>query len=218
MRNCLTTNPSSVIFDLDGTLCDTAPDILAAWVGTARKLNVSPEESRKRYRIGPPLTELIEELAPGCSEEFKRRAVAAFAGNYDNSGFPATQVYPGVKPWLDELERAGRKLFVATNKRKIPTMLILEKLDLMKYFRGVYALDSTVGAKNKSGMVARLLAEQKLDARNCAMVGDTAGDIRAAKANGMTAVGVSWGYGTRNELEAAGADAILELRDLQGGA
>ena len=206
------------VFDLDGTLCDTASDILDAWVEAARQLGVSPEESRKRYRIGPPLADLIAELVPGCSEEFKRRAIAAFAENYDHSGFPATLVYPGVRPWLDELERAGKKLFVATNKRKIPTLLILEKLDMTKYFRAVYTLDSTDGAKNKNEMVARLLAEQCLDPRTSAMVGDTAGDIRAAKANDMTAIGVSWGYGARAEMEAAGADLMLELGDLQGGA
>lgn len=207
----------AVVFDLDGTLCDTAPDILAAWVGAARKLGIaSPEESRKRYRVGPPLTELLEELVPGCSEEFKKNAVAAFAGIYDRSGFPETRLYPGIVELLDALKAAGKELFIATNKRKVPTLLILEKLDLAKYFRKVYTLDSTTGAKNKNEMVGRLLAEQGLDPRKSAMVGDTAGDIRAARANAMTGIGVAWGYGARAELEASGADVVLELRDLAG--
>ena len=207
----------AVVFDLDGTLCDTAADILGAWVGTARKLKLaSPEESRKRYRVGPPLTELLEELVPGCSEEFKKEAVATFAGIYDRSGFPETRLYPGIVELLDTLKAAGKKLFVATNKRKVPTLLILEKLDLAKYFRKIYTLDSTDGAKNKNEMVARLLAEQCLAPGTSAMVGDTAGDIRAAKVNAMTGVGVSWGYGARAELEDAGADAMLELADIRG--
>lgn len=217
LRNILNGGISAVLFDLDGTLCDTAPDILAAWLGAAERMKIgSPEESLRRYRIGPPLSEIIEELVPGCGEEFKKRTIAAFAELYDHSGFPRTLVYPGVAAALTELKRAGKRLFVVTNKRRTPTLLILEKLGLAAFFEAVYTMDSTPGARSKDEMAARLLAENGIEPDRAAIVGDTAGDIRAGRTNRMTAVGVLWGYGKRAELEAAGADALLELRDISG--
>ena len=206
----------AVLFDLDGTLLDTAPDILAAWVGTTVRLGLaSPEESLRRYRIGPPLTEILAELVPGCGEELRRRALCTFGEIYDGSGFPNTRLYPGIPDLLAELRAAGTELFVATNKRLTPTKLIIEKSGLAGCFRELWALPATEGARNKDEMVAILLARHGIDPRRAALVGDTAGDIHAARSNDISAVGVDWGYGSVDELEAAGADVILGERDLR---
>jgi len=218
MHNILTDGGfEAVVFDFDGTLCDTAADIRSAWAETARKLGASPEESLRRYRIGPPLTELIKELIPGCDEEFQRRAVAVFGGIYDTSGFPETRPYPGIVELLAALNAAGTKLFIATNKRRRPMLLLLEKLRWTELFRALYTSDSTPGRRSKTEIVAALLEEHRIAPGSAAMVGDTAGDIRAGKDNAMTGIGVMWGYAPRAELEEAGADAVLNIRDLTEG-
>ena len=162
------------------------------------------------FTIGPTLDKVVYQLFDDASPELVAQMVARFRPNYDESGFPNTVPYPGVQDWLQSLKAAGAKLYIVTNKRHAPTQGIVRKFGWEALFDGVWSFDSFPGVKyKKPDLLARLLADLGVDPADAVMVGDTKGDIDAGRANGMRTVGVTWGYGTREEL--AEADEICEL-------
>ena len=200
-------------FDLDGTLARTGEDIIAAWKRSIADLGRTCPRFDEVFTIGPTLEKVVYDLFDDASPELVAQMVARFRPNYDESGFPNTVPYPGVQERLSELKAAGAKLYIVTNKRHVPTQGIVRKFGWDVLFDGVWSFDSMPGVKyKKPQLLAHLLQELKIDPADAVMVGDTKGDIDAGKANGMHTVGVTWGYGTREEL--AGAD---EIADMQNG-
>ncbi len=204
-------------FDLDGTLFDTEEDIKFAWRAAIHSLGRECPRFDELYSTGPSLGDMAAILFP---EEPDPAALAAsirkvFPPIYDSSGFPSTLPYPQAVRWIGELKAAGARLYVATNKRMVPTMLILRKFDFLDFFDAVYTSDMFVGAENpppgipsdravpKPRILSYALAERGIDPSDAVMVGDTHLDVEAGKANGMRTVAVTWGYGSREELSAA---------------
>ena len=122
---------------------------------------------------------------------------------YDATGWQQNSVYPGVHEMLQSLQASGWQLFLCTSKREDFTLRILEKFALSRYFLAVYA--DTAGSLHhtKTALLRRLLEEQSLDPASTVMVGDRNFDIEAARANGVTSIAVTYGYGTSEELESA---------------
>ena len=117
--------------------------------------------------------------------------------------------YPGVPEWLRSLKASGAKLYIVTNKRHTPTQGIVRKFGWEALFDGVWSFDSLPGVKyKKPDLLAHLLTTHAIDPSDAVMVGDTKGDVEAGRANGVYTVGVTWGYGAREELE--NANEILE--------
>ncbi len=204
-------------FDLDGTLFDTEEDIKLAWRATIHSLGRECPRFDELYRTGPSLGDMAAMLFP---DEPDPAALAssirkAFAPIYDTSGFPSTLPYPQAVQWIGELKAAGAHLYVSTNKRMSPTMLILRRFDFLEFFDGVYTSDMFVGAAEpppgipsdrcipKPRVLAYALSNRGIDPSDAVMVGDTHLDIEAGKANGMHTIGVAWGYGAREELKEA---------------
>ena len=199
-------------FDLDGTLARTGEDIIAAWKRSIADLGRTCPRFDEVFTIGPTLEKVVYDLFDDASPELVAQMVARFRPNYDESGFPNTVPYPGVPERLSELKAAGAKLYIVTNKRHVPTQGIVRKFGWNVLFDGVWSFDSMPGVKyKKPQLLAHLLQELKIDPADAVMVGDTKGDIDAGKANGMHTVGVTWGYGTREEL--AGADKIADMQN-----
>jgi phosphoglycolate phosphatase len=107
------------------------------------------------------------------------------------------------------LAAAGATLFVATSKRTVFARPILQRLGLAGWLRNIYGTEPDGSLDDKSQLIARLLRVEGVDPRQAVMVGDRSHDIIGAHANGVSAVGVLWGYGTRAELEKAGADRLV---------
>ena len=97
----------------------------------------------------------------------------------------------------------GAKIYIATNKRRAPTLAIAKKFGWDRLFDGVWSYDSLEVKYKKPELLARLMADLGIAAQDAVMVGDTKGDVDAGKQNGMATIGVTWGYGTREELSAA---------------
>jgi len=204
-------------FDLDGTLFDTEDDIKLAWRETIHSLGRECPRFDELYSTGPSLGDMAAILFP--DEPDKAALVAAirtaFAPIYDSSGFPTTLPYPQAVQWIGELKASGARLYVATNKRMAPTRLILSKFDFLDFFDGIYTSDMYLGAEHappgiptdrtvgKAQVLAAALAERGIAPSDAVLVGDTHLDVEAGKANGMRTIGVTWGYGTREELSAA---------------
>lgn len=190
-------------FDLDGTLARTGDDIVAAWKAALRSLGRDLSRFDEVFRIGPPLEKMVYALYDDATPELVAELVAAFKPLYDGGGFPCTAPYPGVPELLAAIRRAGGRTYVVTNKRHAATQLIVRKFGWDRLMDGVWSYD-TFGTKlQKPDLLAKLMRELGVAAADAVMVGDTKGDIDAGRACGAATVGVTYGYGTPDEVAAA---------------
>lgn len=188
--------PTTLLFDLDGTLIDSSASILLTMAGALAREGIDPIMSLDESLIGPPLRQTLTRIS-GCADpRVIERLAVYFREVYDTVGYRQTQVYPGVDDALRTLAASGCRLFIVTNKRIHPTRLILEMLGWTNLFSGIYALDAiSPAASSKGALVTRLLDEEKILAQDACLIGDTPEDAQAARENGLRFVGVTWGYG-----------------------
>ena len=191
----------AIIFDLDGTLVDSAPSILASLAQAFADCGLQPRVPLTANLIGPPLRDTLANLYAGAPDNAALdRLTAAFKRHYDSQGYRQTQAFDGVEPMLRSLAAAGLDMHIATNKRALPTRLILDHLGWSELFGQVYALDSFSPAMpHKAALLARLLADTGLSAGNCAYVGDRAEDGQAARANHLPFFWAAWGFGSAGD-------------------
>lgn len=190
----------AVIFDLDGTLVDSAPGILASFAGAFAACGVAPNRPLTPALIGPPLRETLALLCDGVDPDLLDRLTAAFKAHYDTEGYRQTRPFEGVTDMLAGLASAGLGLHIATNKRALPTGLILSHLGWSGLFEQVYALDSSTPAlPHKAALLGRLLMTAGLGAADAVYVGDRIEDRDAAHANGLRFAWAMWGFGDSAE-------------------
>ena len=201
----------TVLFDLDGTLTDPAIGITNAIIYALKKYGIEVSERSELFKfIGPPLAESFERYY-GFSTEQARTAVEYFREYYRDGGLFENQVYPGVAELLLQLKEANKTLIVATSKPEAFARQILEHFDLAKYFTYIAGsnMDGT-RVKKREVIEYALAACQITDLQRAVMIGDREHDVIGAKQAGIAVVGVLFGYGSRSELEKAGADYIVE--------
>ena len=191
-----------ILFDLDGTLIDSAPAILASFREAFAQTGVVPVRVIDDSIIGPPLKETLQLLAGSQEAGLIGQLEAAFKASYDSEGYKATAAYAGVGDLLAALAGAGLTLSIATNKRIHPTRLILQHLGWLDHFAHIYALDLfTPRLPNKAAMIARLLADQQIPQDQAIYIGDRSEDGESADANGLPFIAVTWGYGSLTAAE-----------------
>ena len=188
--------PAHVVFDLDGTLIDSAEAILASFRAAFAACGLTPVRGVEPEIVGPPLNETLRLLAGSEEPALIARLADAFRQSYDTKGLLETLPYPGVDDMLRALHAAGLKLSIATNKRIHPTRLIVGHLGWGDIFGSIVALDIfTPPLPNKAAMLGHLLAEQGIDTHRAVYVGDRIEDGEAAEANGLPFIAAAWGYG-----------------------
>jgi len=191
-----------ILFDLDGTLIDSAPAILASFREAFAQTGMAPARPIDDSVIGPPLVETLQLLSGSDDPALIARLAEAFKASYDSAGYKATAAYAGVGQLLAELAGAGLTLSIATNKRIHPTRLILDHLGWSGHFAHVYALDLfTPRLPDKAAMIARLLADQNIAREQAIYIGDRSEDGESADANGLPFIAVTWGYGSLTAAE-----------------
>jgi phosphoglycolate phosphatase len=203
-------NAHAILLDLDGTLIDSRPGIAASCEAALRALGHSPDPSFDiTPLIGPPLPQVIGRLLERYGDDRVDVGIAAYRAHYGDVGLHLSAVYPGITAALRVLA-AGAHCFVVTSKRTVFASRIVTSLGLANWFRGVYGTEPDGSLDDKADLIAAVLRAEALDPRVTVMVGDRSHDVLGAHANAMHAIGVLWGYGSRMELEAAGADALLD--------
>ena len=201
----------SVLLDLDGTLVDSQPGILASCVATLRALGHDPGEALDiEHAIGPPLEHVLQALLQTRGDDRIGEAVAAYRQHYGESGLLGSELYPGISNALEHMRQAGLRIYLATSKREVFARRILENLKLVTYFDGIYGSVPSGQLDHKPELLAHILSQQDICASHGLMVGDRRHDIVGAHAVNMRGLGVLWGYGSRGELEEAGADQLVE--------
>jgi phosphoglycolate phosphatase len=192
----------SAIFDLDGTLTDSKPGILGC-LTNALEAHCITWTGPLDWFIGPPADQSLRRLMPDADEPRRAALLHDYRLCYDATGWAENSVYPGVPAVLQSLQASGWQLFVCTSKRADFAARILEKFDLSRYFLAVYA--DTAGSLHhtKTALLRRPLEEQSLGPATTCMVGDRSFYIEAARANGVTSIAVTYGYGTSEELASA---------------
>lgn len=202
-----------VLLDLDGTLVDSSQSILESLGHCLAAAGIEPRVSLTPALIGPPLQRLVA-LAIGSDDPAAIAPIArAFSTEYDSRGYRAAAPYPGIDALLREAARAGRRLHIVTNKRRAPTVKILDLLDWAPLFESVNTLDSTPAARTKADVVTSLLAARAMPAPTTVLVGDTEDDALAAERNGLAFGWATWGYG-REPLAGGRCTRLADAADL----
>ena len=201
-----------IFFDLDGTVTDPKEGITGAVAYAAEHYLGIKIEDRDTLTpfIGPPLDESFM-LRFNLTKDEAKQAVEVYREYYRPRGVFENTVYPGIKELLRDLKAAGRTVIMATSKPEIFAKQIAEHYGFDGYFDSITG--STLdGSLVKKGDVIRLALERvgNPPVKECVMVGDRLHDIDGGKENGMSTVGVLYGYGCREELEEHGADIIVE--------
>ena len=186
----------NIIFDLDGTLIDSAPSILGAFKQVLEQFSYSPMKPLNSELIGPPLRETLQMISGESDPEQLTLLVDAFKRSYDTEAFALSTSYAGIHEMLRSLSIGGKRLSIATNKRLIPTQKIIHFFGWETYFQAVYAIDKVKPAYlHKAQMIQSMISDLGLQSQNCVYIGDRIEDAEAASENLMPFIYVDWGYG-----------------------
>lgn len=199
---------ATLFFDLDGTLTDPAPGITGCIRHALEQLGFAPPASEELlWCIGPPLQESFRRLV---GEAAAGRALTLYRERYAEIGLYENQVYPGIEDTLLRLRGEGATLHVASSKPHVYVERILDHFALREHFVGVYGSELDGTRTDKSELLAHALGQCGASAQESTMIGDRSHDAIGARRNGMPFVGVLYGYGSLDELRAAGASRWVE--------
>ena len=197
-----------IFFDLDGTLTDAGPGIKACINYALYKMNFKKLGMDSDWVVGPSLWDTFIKL--GIPEENLNAAVNLYRERYNVKGYLENSVYVGIPGQLAMLLEMGYVLSLATSKPTVSASAILEYFDLTRYFSYEFGSNLDGSLSDKSILLKHALAMTGFEPNNALMIGDRQYDIIGAKSNLIKSVGVSYGYGSTNELREAGADLLVE--------
>ena len=197
-----------VLFDLDGTLIDSEIGIVASTEYALRKLGapIPPREVLRTW-IGPPLRATFPTVL-GDDPQIIERAVALYRERFADVGWREHSVYPGIADAIEALAGYGMTLAVVTSKPDLYAGRIVASLPFGHRFARVYSVHAGSAHSEKAEMIADALADFCVAPQHAVMIGDRHFDIAGAYTNSVRGIGVSWGFGSVEELNAAGAHAI----------
>jgi phosphoglycolate phosphatase-like HAD superfamily hydrolase len=182
-----------VIFDLDGTLTDSAQGIVASFRHALEHIGAPvPEGDLAAQIVGPPMDDTFRSLLFGESAE---QAIAAFRAEYGSRGWAMNTLFDGIEPLLADLRAAGVRLAVATSKLEPTARRILAHFGLDGYFEVIAGAAPDGSRKSKEEVLAHALGQLQPLPERVLMVGDRSHDVHGAAAHGIDTVVVGWGYG-----------------------
>ena len=203
----------TALFDLDGTLTDPYEGITRSVQYSLKRFGIEVEDRRRlACFIGPPLNESYIKYF-GFSEEDSFRAVDVYREYFADKGIFENEVYPGIPEMLGRLKEAGLVLAVATSKPTVYAKRILDRFGLAGYFTLCDGSELDGTRVYKEEVIAHAMDALKCDPASTVMVGDRSHDVVGAQKNSIPCIGVTYGYGTREELISAGAICAVDTVD-----
>lgn len=209
----------NILFDLDGTLTDPALGITSAAQYALGRMGITVEDiTTLNWLIGPPLIASFKE-GFGMDDGEARQALGYYREYFSVTGIYQNEIYPGIAELLRDLHLAGRRVILATSKPEGFAEIILKHFDIYRYFDLVGGNTFDEARPTKEDVVRYVLScYPDMTADNTVMVGDRMYDVEGAACLGLSCIGVAFGYGSREELEQAGAVRIAatveELRNI----
>ena len=201
----------NILLDLDGTLTDPKVGILTSLQYALEKLGEDvPPMDELSWCIGPPLKDAFIKMFGEDQTERVAEGVRHFRERFGDVGLFENEVYPDIPELLSRLNEQGHVLHIATSKPEVFARRILDHFDLAGSFASIHGsgLDGT--RSDKGELIAHILEDQSIANHDSVMIGDRKHDILGAIRNEVPGIGVLWGYGSRDELEGAGATACIQ--------
>jgi phosphoglycolate phosphatase len=193
----------AILFDLDGTLINSAPSILQSFAAVLQAHGLQAQEPLGPHLIGPPLAATLQRITGVDDPQLLAQWARTFKSHYDTAGYQGSVVYPGVGQALRALQATGATLVIVTNKRIHPTRLIVRHLGWQDIFAGVYAADAfDPPLAGKAAVITRALELHGIRPHQAIYVGDRSEDAEAATAAGLRFAWAPWGYMPNLELSA----------------
>jgi phosphoglycolate phosphatase len=198
---------TAIYLDLDGTLTDPKPGITRCIQYALSKLDrVAPSEDELTWCIGPPLRASLRILLG--TDQLADKALSLYRERFSDIGLFENKIYPGIEDTLAAFTQSGRRLFVATSKPVPYAERIIDHFNLSGYFERVFGSDLDGNRSDKTDLLGYALQATGVNPSRAMMIGDRSHDMVGARNNGMTAVGVLYGYGSEEELLEAGAHHV----------
>ena len=196
-----------LLFDLDGTLIDSAPSILECYKLVLFQFSLETKCPLEKSLIGPPLAATLGLISGVSDEDILMDMAIAFKKLYDTTGVKQSLAYVGVAELLKKLHDTEYKLYIVTNKRIVATRKIIDFLGWTAWFEGIYAQDAfDPTLSSKSSVIERVLKVHRISKSDALYFGDRNEDGEAAHANGLKFVWVEWGYGDKASISNATFD------------
>jgi len=200
----------NLLFDLDGTLTDPYQGISKSICHAFKTLGrVVPYREDLRWCIGPPLKNSFAKLLETDDDKLVQEAIAIYRERFGTVGLFENKIYEGIPETMKMLRDDGHVLYMATSKPTVFAKRIMAHFDLGQYFRAVHGSEMDGTHSDKTNLLAHVLRRERIAPSETIMIGDRKHDMIGAKANGICGIGVLWGYGTQDELEASGARACV---------
>jgi phosphoglycolate phosphatase len=200
----------NILFDLDGTLTDSAVGITRCLQHALTRLGREvPAASALRRFVGPPLAETFAELLETRDAAVVDGAVRLYRERFQDTGMFENEVYPGIREGLESLSANGHRMWVVTSKPTVYANRIVDHFGLRRWIQDVHGSELSGIDAEKRRLIRRALDRSGLAVLETCVVGDRVHDVRGARANGVKCIAVLWGYGSAEELQRAAPDHLV---------
>lgn len=197
----------NVLFDLDGTLTDPGEGFVNSIRYALAELEIDYDPGiRFESFIGPPIHDTFRELC--ADKKSARAALALYRERYAETGLYENRLYDGITECLERLSGIAQSVHVVTSKPTVYSRRIIEHFGLKRYFDVVFGSNLDGSLSDKTELLQHVLDSRGFAPQDAVMIGDRRFDMIGARNHGIKALGVLWGYGSKQELESAGADGI----------
>jgi phosphoglycolate phosphatase len=203
-----------LIFDLDGTLVDSRKGIISSLSYTAGEMNFKLAGNIDiNDLIGPPLIEIFR-IGYNATEDQLEKAIKIYREHYNNIGIYVSGLYPGTKEILQKLKDSNKFLYIATSKGQPYAEKMLDIHGIRLFFDLVIGSNQDFSVSTKSAMINLILEKEDIKDRNkVVMIGDRSHDMIGANHQGITSIGILWGYGSMGELSVYNPKFIINDHD-----
>jgi phosphoglycolate phosphatase len=191
----------NILFDLDGTISDSREGVVGCFQHTLKELTGSySEESMIMNLIGIPIRTVFNELLQTDNEQHITKAIMIYRDKYTEIGITGNTVYPGIDELLFALNKTGYRIYIVTMKNTRDSEKVIRHLGFDHLIQRIYGPNLEGYPDNKAELIGLALDENNLSRDETVMIGDRKEDVLAGKSNNIRTIGVTYGFGSREEI------------------